>query len=215
VRPPPRSYPLVVAAPSGAGKTSLARALVERNANVVFSISATTRPPRPHEKDGRDYHFVDDAEFRRMAETGLLAEWAVVHGRSYGTPRQGVEDSLRAGHIVVLDIDVQGARQVREAFPDAVLVFILPPSGGELNRRLTGRGSEGDGERRRRLGNARAELTAVPAFDYIVVNEHFDQALEALETIVEAETMRIGRDGRLEPTLRRLDRELHQILGDH
>ena len=125
------AFPVVIAAPSGAGKTSLARSLVEQSPGVEFSISATTRPPRPMEQDGRDYFFVDDAEFDRQIASSELLEWAEVHGRRYGTPRRSIEESLARGHIVVLDIDVQGARQVRSAFPAAVLIFILPPTVGE------------------------------------------------------------------------------------
>lgn len=207
------AFPLVIAAPSGAGKTTLSRALVERREDVVFSISATTRAPRPREATGKDYQFVDDAEFSRMIEAGELLEWAVVHGHRYGTPRQGVEDALRANRIVLLDIDVQGARQIRESFPDAVLVFILPPSAAELNRRLAGRGSEGEAERRRRLEGARLELGFAPEFDYVVVNDDFERAMHALECIIEAERRRAARSTRLRDTLDRLDAELGTILG--
>src|SRR5688572_24825686 len=117
-------FALVIAAPSGAGKTTLARALVDRHDDVEFSVSATTRPKRKYEKTSRDYHFVTDDEFISMQETGDLLEWAVVHGRRYGTPRKEVEERLRAGNIVVLDIDVKGAGQVRQALPAAVLVFV-------------------------------------------------------------------------------------------
>src|SRR5690606_15363831 len=128
-----RAFPLVIAAPSGAGKTSLARALVERHDDVVFSISATTRPRRGYEVHGKDYYFVDDVAFDRMISSGELLEWATVHGYRYGTPRQGVTECIRRGEVVVLDIDVQGARQIRAVFPESVLVFVLPPSAVELN----------------------------------------------------------------------------------
>lgn len=208
-----RAFPLVIAAPSGAGKTTLARALVERHDDIVFSISATTRSPRPREETGKDYRFVDDAEFTRMIDEGELLEWAVVHGRRYGTPRQGVEDALRRGEIVVLDIDVQGARQIRDSFPDAVLVFILPPSAAELNRRLTGRGSEEKAERVRRLEGARRELGFAVDFDYVVVNDDFQRAMHALECIIAAERHRVARAEPLRDELDRLDRELGIILG--
>jgi guanylate kinase len=214
VRVAGRAFPLVIAAPSGTGKTSLARALVERHQDVVFSISATTRPRREYERPGVDYVFVDQARFAAMAEAGELAEWAEVHGRSYGTPREGVAAALAQGRVVVLDIDVQGARQVRAAFPDAVLVFILPPSAAELARRLSRRGSEDGAERQRRLGNARAELEGADEFDYVVVNDDFDTALGALDAIVEAERHRATRAADLAGTLHRLDRELAALMNE-
>lgn len=214
MRVPGRAFPLVIAAPSGTGKTSLARALVERHEDVVFSISATTRAPREYERPGVDYIFVDEARFRSMAEAGELAEWAEVHGRHYGTPREGVAQALARGRVVVLDIDVQGARQVRGVFPEAVLVFILPPSAAELARRLSNRGSEDDVERRRRLGNARAELQGADEFDYVVVNDDFDTALGALDAIVAAERHRASRAADLPGTLHGLDRELAGLMNE-
>ncbi len=167
--------------------------LVERTPGLVFSISATTRPPRPREQDGRDYHFVDDATFTRMIERNELAEWAVVHGRRYGTPRREITAALGTGNTVVLDIDVQGARQVRKMFASALLIFVLPPSAEELARRLTGRASEDSDERRRRLANACREIDAAPEFDYVVVNEEVDQAFGEIEAIVRAEWARVAR----------------------
>lgn len=207
-----RGFPVVIAAPSGAGKTSLAHALVDRNEDVVFSVSATTRPGRAHETDGVDYEFVDDAEFRRMVAAGELVEWAEVHGHFYGTPARGVAAAIDRGQIVVLDIDVQGARQIRARFPDSVLIFIVPPSGAELVRRLQGRGSEGDAERNRRLRNSRAELHAASEFDYIVVNDELERAVGALEAIVQAERLRYARliDPRTE--LERIDSEVAAIV---
>ncbi|HEY8484838.1 MAG TPA: guanylate kinase [Longimicrobiales bacterium] len=207
-----RSFPVVIAAPSGAGKTTLARALVERSEGVVFAVSATTRPPREHEVQGRDYYFVDDREFDRMIAANELVEWAVVHGRRYGTLRREVEEALRLGQIVLLDIDVQGARQVRRVFPDAVLIFVLPPSAEELHRRLLFRGSDGEAERLRRLRNARAELPAAAEFDYVVVNDDFERAVGALQAILAAERYRVGRVVDLAGELRRLDRELAALM---
>lgn len=206
-------FPLVIAAPSGAGKTSLAHALVQRHPELVtFSISATTRARRERERPGKDYYFVDDTEFDEMIESGELLEWAYVHGRRYGTPRRGVREGIAAGKVVVLDIDVQGARQIRRAFDDAVLVFILPPSAAELNRRLMGRGSERDAELLRRLRGARGELEVAVEFDYVVVNDDFERALGALEAILNAERHRAGRIAELDRELRRLDAELGEIL---
>jgi guanylate kinase len=205
-------FPLVIAAPSGAGKTSLAHALVQRHPELTFSISATTRPRRAQERPGLDYYFVEDGEFDRMIEAGELVEWAHVHGRRYGTPRRGVREAMAGGKTVVLDIDVQGARQIRHSFPEAVLVFILPPSADELNRRLAGRGSEADSERLRRLKGARAELEAAAEFDYVVVNDDFDRALGVLESILAAEYHKVERLKELDDELRRLDAGLATIL---
>ncbi|MFW6201593.1 MAG: guanylate kinase [Gemmatimonadota bacterium] len=206
-------FVVVIAAPSGTGKTTLTHALVERNEGVVFSISATTRAAREYERPGVDYHFVDDPEFDRMIECGELVEWAEVHGERYGTPRGAIEAALERGRTVVLDIDIQGARQIRRAFPeDAVLIFVLPPSGEELNRRLAGRGTESEVERRRRIVNARRELPAVRDFDYVVLNDEFERAVRALESILAAERRRVKRQRKLVRELERLDRELGAIL---
>jgi guanylate kinase len=188
--PDRRPFPLVLAAPSGSGKTSLARALVDRREDVVFSLSATTRPPRPGERHDEDYRFVDDAGFDRLVESGELLEWAYVHGRRYGTLRSGVEEALARDRTVVLDIDVQGARRLRETLPSAVHVFILPPSVDEMLRRLRERGSESDAEVATRLRTARAELDAVVAFDHVIVNDDFEQAVRDIEAVLEA-----GRTG--------------------
>ncbi|MGH7477170.1 MAG: guanylate kinase [Longimicrobiales bacterium] len=207
-----RSFPLVIAAPSGAGKTSLARALVERNDALVFSISATTRAPRAGEANGRDYLFVADAVFDRMVRDGELLEWAVVHGQRYGTPRSAVEAAIDAGRVVVLDIDVQGARQVRGTFPEAVLVFVLPPRTGELLRRLAERGSEAGEARRIRLETALLELGATPEFEYVVVNDDFDAALAGIEAIVGAERLRRTRAEGLTEILGELEEEIRTVL---
>jgi guanylate kinase len=185
-----KPFVLVISAPSGAGKTSLAQGLIERRPEFAFSVSATTRPPRPYEREGEHYYFVDDAGFDALVADGELLEWAAVHDRKYGTPRKGVEAALAGGAHVVLDIDYQGARQVRRAFANAVLVFVLPPSAAELRRRLTGRASEDAAQLLRRVRTARDELSALDEFDYVVVNDDFGQALAALEAIVDAERHR-------------------------
>lgn len=205
-------FALVIAAPSGAGKTTLARALVDRHEDIEFSVSATTRPRRDYEKGARDYHFVDDAEFSRMQEAGELLEWAVVHGRRYGTPKSEVEQRLKDGRVVVLDIDVKGAGQVRQALPQAVLVFVLPPSAAELRRRLHSRDSEPPEERRVRLETARQELRAAGLFDYIIVNDDFEEALRRLEAIVVAERAKVSRSVNLEQRIDSLDNELQKLL---
>lgn len=208
-----RGFAIVIAAPSGAGKTSLAHALVAKHPDQIeFSVSATTRPRRHNEEASRHYHFVDDAEFIRMAAAGELLEYATVHNRKYGTPRRQVEERIRAGRVVVLDIDVQGARQVREVMPDAVLVFVLPPSAEELRRRLAGRDTEGPEERRLRLETAREELRAAREFDYIVVNDDFDRAVAALEAIIQAERTRNTHVTQVERDVQALDEELARLL---
>lgn len=203
---------LVIAAPSGAGKTTLAKELVRRHDNVVFALSATTRAPRPGETQEVDYRFVDDAEFSRLAETGGLIEWAVVHDRKYGTLREGLEKSLSAGTTVVLDIDIQGARQVRQVLKDAVLVFVLPPSAAELARRLVGRASETEGQRRLRLMTAGTEIAAAGEFDYVIVNDGFEDAIKVLESIIMAETHRASRLGDVEGTAAAMAAELNGIV---
>jgi len=184
---------LVVAAASGAGKTSLVSALVAGDAEVAVSVSHTTRPPRPAELDGREYHFVDEQRFEELVRDGAFLEHARVFQNRYGTTRAAVDEQLRAGLDVVLEIDWQGARQVRELFPDAVSVFILPPSRDELRARLTGRGQDSAEVIDRRMAQARSESSHWDEFDFIVVNGRFDQALADLRAIVMALRLRRGR----------------------
>jgi guanylate kinase len=208
-----RSFPLVIAAPSGVGKTSLARALVERSSNAVFALSATTRPPRPGERHDEDYHFVDEAGFDALIAEGLLLEWASVHGRKYGTLRRGVQAGLDAGRTVVLDIDVQGARMVRGVLPDAVLVFILPPTVAEMMRRLKLRGSgESAEELAIRVRTARGELEVVEEFDYVVVNDDFERALHVIEAVVAAERARVDRAADLARVLEAMRHEMDETM---
>jgi guanylate kinase len=176
---------LVIAAPSGAGKTSLVRALMERDPALRFSISYTTRPKRPNEVHGRDYFFVTRDEFDRMVAEGGFLEHATVFDNSYGTSKAQVEQSLAGGQDLILEIDWQGAAQVRTAMPECVSVFILPPSRDELARRLRGRGTDSEDVIRRRLGDAAADMAHWREFDYVVVNDDFDQALGELLEIAE------------------------------
>lgn len=176
----------VVAAPSGAGKTTLVRLLLEREPDVHLSISFTTRGPRPGEQDGREYHFVDVATFQAMKERGDFLEWAEVHGNFYGTSKVWIADRLAAGHDVLLEIDWQGAQQVRAVFPEAIGVFILPPSMEELTRRLTGRGTDSAEVIERRLAAAEAEMRHVGEFDYVIINDGLEQALDDLRAVVRA-----------------------------
>jgi guanylate kinase len=179
------TFPLVLSAPSGAGKTTIAHRLRAQRDDVVFSISATTRAPRGGERDGVDYHFVSADEFRRMIEAGELIEWAQVHGSYYGTPLGNVREAQARGQFLLLDIDVQGARQIREKVPQAVLVFILPPSGEALVQRLTGRGSEDDARVQHRLRNALAEIRTAGEFHHVVVNDDLDEAVAEVEAVLE------------------------------
>jgi guanylate kinase len=174
----------VVVAPSGAGKTSLLARLLKDEPNIRLSISYTTRPPRPGEADGREYHFVDRATFERMIVAGEFLEHANVHGNLYGTSRKWIEGILRGEHDVLLEIDWQGARQVREMLPQMVGIFILPPSLAELRRRLQSRATDAPEVIERRLANAREEVSHVLEFEYIIVNEQFDAALADLKQVV-------------------------------
>ncbi|MFY9720944.1 MAG: guanylate kinase [Azonexus sp.] len=176
----------VVAAPSGAGKTTLVRLLLDSEPGVHLSISYTTRGPRPGEADGREYHFVDVATFRAMMARGDFLEWAEVHGNFYGTSKVWIADHLAAGHDVLLEIDWQGAQQVRAVFPQAIGVFILPPSMEELTRRLTGRGTDSTEVVERRLAAAQAEMRHVGEFDYVIINDGLEQALDDLRAVVRA-----------------------------
>ena len=176
---------VVLAGPTAVGKGTLVHALRERSEDIWVSVSATTRPPRPGEVDGEDYHFVSDEDFTSMIERGELLEWATVHGKHrYGTPRTPVENSLAAGRPSLLEIDLQGARQVKASMPEALYVFIEPPSMDELVRRLVGRGTEDDVERERRLATARTEMAASKEFDTIIINDQLDTAVSQLERLV-------------------------------
>lgn len=180
----PRARPVVLAAPSGTGKTTIARMLVEDEADFTFSVSATTRAPRGGERDGVDYDFLDREAFEAMVARGELVEWAEVHGRLYGTPRRNVDRAARDGRHVVLDIDVQGAAQIRERVPDALLVFVLPPSVEALVERLGGRGTEAPAELVRRLETALEELAHVHEFDHVVVNDELDETVDRIRDLV-------------------------------
>lgn len=182
----------VVAAPSGAGKTTLVRLLLEKEADVHLSISTTTRSPRPGEGNGRDYHFVEPAEFQSMIEQQAFLEWAEVHGNCYGTSKKWIADQLAAGADVLLEIDWQGAQQVRSLFPAAIGVFILPPSMEELTRRLTGRATDSQDVIARRLAAAQAEMRHVGEFDYVIINDQLEQALDDLRAVVRASRLSLG-----------------------
>jgi guanylate kinase len=175
----------VLAGPTAVGKGTVAADMRRRYPQVWLSVSATTRPPRPGEVDGVHYRFIGEEEFDRLVAEGQMLEWAVVHGRHrYGTPRGPVEERLAAGLPALLEIDLQGARQVREAMPSARFVFLAPPSWDELVRRLVGRGTETEEERERRLESARRELAAAPEFDHVIVNDTVTRATDALVEVM-------------------------------
>ena len=182
-----RSRLIVLAGPTAVGKGTVAADVRRHHPEVWISVSATTRAPRPGEQDGVHYWFVDDDQFDAMVERGDLLEWAVVHQAArYGTPRQPVEKILAEGRPAMLEIDLQGARQVRETMPDALFVFLAPPSWEELVNRLVGRGTEGEEERERRLATARLELAAESEFDAVIVNDTVEDAAAQLERLIEA-----------------------------
>jgi guanylate kinase len=182
----------VVAAPSGAGKTTLVRLLLEQEAGVSLSVSFTTRPPRPNEQDGRDYHFVDATAFRTMIARQEFLEWAEVHGNLYGTSKTWISERLASGNDVLLEIDWQGARQVRSLFPGAIGIFILPPSLEELTRRLTGRGTDSADVIARRMAAAEAEMRHAGEFDYVIINDILEQALDDLRAVVRASRLTLA-----------------------
>ena len=180
-----RADPIVLSAPSGTGKTTLAHRLIEESDNCVFSVSITTRTPRQDEQHGLDYVFVDGDRFDKMIESGDLAEWAYVHGGRYGTPKKALNDAADLGQHVVLDIDVQGALQIRDAIPDAKLIFVLPPSVDVLLERLRIRGTEESEVLGLRLRSALEELEVALDFDYIIINEHLSDCVQEIRDIIE------------------------------
>lgn len=187
---------IVIAAPSGAGKTTLVRALLERMPELVFSISHTTRSPRASERDGVDYFFVDESEFRRLAEAGEFLEHARVFDHWYGTGRTKVADLRAQGRTVLLEIDWQGARQVRQAAPDARTIFIVPPSIADLEARLRGRATDSEATIARRLRDSVSDLEHWDEFDYVIVNDDVDAAADALAAVVAGAGERYRSDRR-------------------
>jgi len=183
----------VVAAPSGAGKSTLVNALLAQEPAIKLSISTTTRQPRPGEVDGREYHFTTAADFVARAEQGEFLEWAEVHGNYYGTSRVMVENQMTAGTDILLEIDWQGARQVRELFPQAAFIFILPPSIAALEERLHKRGTDEPHIITRRLLAAGGEIAHAPDFDYVIINENFNVALDEMRSIVKATRCRFAQ----------------------
>jgi len=182
----------LVAAPSGAGKSSLVKALLERESSLRLSVSCTTRPPRPGEQDGREYRFVSADQFTRMRERDALLEWAEVHGNFYGTPRDFIDEATEAGTDVVLEIDWQGVRQIKRLYPQAVGIFILPPSIETLEERLHKRGQDTPNVIARRLLAAGSEIAHAPEFEYVIINQEFSIALQEFSQIVQAARLRFS-----------------------
>jgi len=189
-----RGIIFILSAPSGAGKTTLSRGALSARLGLQASVSLTTRVPRAGECNGVDYSFVTDEEFRRKLAAGELAEWARVFDASYGTPREPLDHAVISGTDILLDIDIQGARQIRQKYPDdAVTVFVLPPSFAELEERLRRRGTEDEPAIERRLMRARDEASAFPEYDYLIINSELTESLMQLEAVVRAERLRVAR----------------------
>ena len=208
------AFPIILSSPSGGGKTTIAHKLLAMRRDVGYSVSCTTRPPREGEADGRDYHFLSAKEFKSAQKAGKFAESAEVHGHLYGTLRAEVERVLSSGKHVIMDIDVQGSRQFAAAFPDSVLIFILPPSAEALIARLEARGTEEPKSLIRRFRSAIDELKAIDLYQYVVVNDEVDSAVAAISNIIEAEGLKRSRDGALDAQVRDLMTGIQRAI-DH
>jgi len=183
----------VISAPSGTGKTTLVRLLLSRFPTLSFSISYTTRLPRPGEVNGQHYFFVSEREFKKSIAKGEMLEWAKVYGHYYGTPLTFVQEKIAAGKDIVLDIDIQGAQAVKKKMPEAILIFLIPPSWNELQRRITSRSSDSPEEIKKRLEAAKKEILAAREFDYIVINDVLEDALKELVSIIQATKARANK----------------------
>jgi len=208
------AFPIILSSPSGGGKTTIAQKLLAARRDVGYSVSCTTRPARDGEKDGRDYHFRSLKDFKRGQAAGEFAESAEVHGHLYGTLRSEVARVLSSGKHVIMDIDVQGSRQFAAAFPDSVLIFILPPSAEALIARLEARGTEEPKSLIRRFRSAIDELKAIDLYQYVVVNDEVDSAVAAISSIIEAEGLKRSRDGALDAQVRDLMTGIQRAI-DH
>jgi guanylate kinase len=192
--PPRRGIVFILSAPSGAGKTTIWRAALQRIPEIEFSVSLTTRKAREGEVDGSDYHFVSEDEFKGRRDGGELAEWSQHFGACYGTPKAPLDRAIGSGHDILLDIEIRGAQQIRTSYPnDSVAVFVLPPTLDDLVARLRKRGAENEAEIQRRLNRAREETAALPHYDYLIVNDNVDESIERLRSIVIAERSRVAR----------------------
>jgi guanylate kinase len=207
-------FPIILSSPSGGGKTTIAHRLLEQRQDVGYSVSCTTRPPRGDERHGRDYYFRTDEEFRRGQQAGEFAESAEVHGHLYGTLRAEVAKVLSSGRHVIMDIDVQGAKQFVTAFPESVLIFILPPSADVLVDRLKARGTENTKSLIRRFRSAKEELKAIDFYQYIVVNDRIESAVAEIDSIIDTEHSRRSRNESFEPLIVELEDGIQRAI-DH
>ena len=208
------AFPIILSSPSGGGKTTIAHQLMARRKDVDYSVSCTTRPPRDGEIDGRDYHFRSPEDFQRGQAAGEFAESAEVHGHLYGTLRSEVARVLSSGMHVIMDIDVQGTKQFSAAFPESVLIFILPPSAEALVERLTARGTEDPKSLIRRLTSAKDELKAIDLYPYVVVNDRINSAVAAISSIIDAEGVKRSRNGAFKARTRELEDGIQRAI-DH
>lgn len=210
-----KPFPIILSSPSGGGKTTIAHRLLTERGDVGYSVSCTTRPPRDGEVQGKDYQFISDQEFIRGQKAGEFAESAQVHGHLYGTLRAEVERVLSSGRHVIMDIDVQGARQFAKAFPSSVLIFILPPSADVLVDRLRMRGTEDPASLIRRFKSAKDELKAIDLYHYVIVNDEIDSAVAAVSSIINAEGSRRIRNGALDTRVEELMKGIQQAIDQY
>ena len=203
-----RPFLLVLSSPSGGGKTSIARRLLEDRTDLGYSVSATTRPMRERERNGTDYHFLTKEEFIRRREAGEFLEWAEYGGHLYGTLRAEVEQILNRGQNAVLDIEIEGARQIRASFPNSLHLFVLPPSAGVLVDRLVGRNTDATAAVRERIARAADELAAVSEYDYAIVNDNLAHAVAQVSAVLDAELLRVERQDVLQEMVERLRQDV-------
>jgi guanylate kinase len=205
-------FPIILSSPSGGGKTTIALRLLATRPDIGYSVSCTTRPPRPGEVDGKDYHFISVDKFKRGQATKKFAESAEVHGHLYGTLRAEVKRVLSSGRHVIMDIDVQGAKQFATAFPESVLIFILPPSSKVLVERLKARGTEDTKSLIRRFKSAKAELKAIDLYPYVIVNDEIDSAVTAVSSIIDAEGLKRSRNKALDARVSELMKGIQRAI---